>query len=126
MDKLGKLSETEQEVIDTIWDLATPVTVSKLLGIFIEDKAWKTSTISTILARLIEKGFLKKSMEGKVNVYTPIISSEEYKQYETKSFIKTVHKGSVKSFMAALVQDSDMSDIELLELKEWFKEKTSE
>lgn len=123
MNNLGKLSEAEMEVMQAIWELANPVTVSQLLSIFEARKGWKTSTLSTILARLIEKGFLTKSMKGKANIYEETFTQEEYRKYETKSFMHTVHGGSVKSFMTALVDDKEITLDELSELKAWFRQK---
>ncbi len=105
MEELRRLSETETEVMNTIWDKAGPVTVGELLQDFERSKGWKTSTLSTILTRLIQKGFLTKTMQGKVNNYSPTLSREEYKNNATKSFMQAVHGGSVTSFIAALTGD---------------------
>jgi len=120
MNKLGKLSETEMEVMQVIWELATPVTVTQLLAIFAPSKDWKTSTLSTILARLIEKGFLSKTMQGKANFYTTTLTLTDYQKHETKNLLSTLYGGSIKNFMTALVDDSDISQKDINDLKEWF------
>ncbi|MFM1654822.1 BlaI/MecI/CopY family transcriptional regulator [Brevibacillus sp. B_LB10_24] len=125
MKKLGRLSETELEVMEVIWELAAPVTVAQLLDIF-AGKGWKTSTVSTILKRLIEKGFLTKSIAGKANVYDPALTLEEYKKYETKTFLNRLYNGNVKNFIAALVDDEELSQKDIAELKEWFARKEGE
>lgn len=120
MKNLGRLSETEMEVMEVIWGLATTVTVNQLLDIF-KSKGWKTSTLSTILKRLIEKGFLTKSMSGKVNYYDPTLTFSEYKKYETKTFLGRLYNGKVKNFIAALVDEDELNQEDITELKEWFK-----
>ncbi|WP_256756835.1 BlaI/MecI/CopY family transcriptional regulator [Cohnella sp. WQ 127256] len=122
MGKVGRLSETELEVMEVIWELEPPVTVSQLLDIF-ESKGWKTSTLSTILKRLIEKGFLTKSLSGKVNYYDPVMSMHDYKKVETQSFLSRLYHGKAKNFIAALVDDNELSQEDITELKEWFKSK---
>ena len=119
MKKLGRLSETEMEVMEVIWEVAAPVTVAQLLDIF-ESKGWKTSTLSTLLKRLIEKGYLTKSMVGKVNYYDPVLTLDEYKKHETQSFLSRLYNGKVKNFIAALVDDDELSRDDIVELKEWF------
>lgn len=119
MKNLGRLSETEMEVMEVIWELAMSVTVNQLMDIF-ESKGWKTSTLSTILKRLIDKGFLTKSMSGKVNYYDPALTLSEYKKYETQSFLSRLYNGKVKNFIAALVDDAELSPDDIAELKEWF------
>ena len=124
--ELGRLSETELEVMREIWSMATPVTVSRMLEIFAARRGWKTSTLSTIMDRLIEKGYLTKAIKGKVNIYTSELTEEEYKEHETRSFLSAVHNGSVKSFIAALADSSDISSDEVAELRAWFREKGAE
>ncbi|MEJ8544505.1 BlaI/MecI/CopY family transcriptional regulator [Brevibacillus borstelensis] len=119
MEKLGKLSETEMEIMKAIWKVSAPVTVAQLLDMF-ESKGWKTSTMSTILKRLIEKGFLTKSMSGNVNYYEPVLNWKEYQKYENKTFLGRLYNGEVKNFFAALVDDDELSQDDITELKEWF------
>ncbi|HZG82877.1 MAG TPA: BlaI/MecI/CopY family transcriptional regulator, partial [Brevibacillus sp.] len=96
------------EVMEVIWGVAAPVTVAQLLDIF-KSKGWKTSTLSTILKRLIEKGYLTKSMIGKVNYYDPVLTLDEYKKHETQSFLSRLYNGKVKNFIASLVDDDELS-----------------
>jgi len=121
MKKPGRLSETETEVMRIIWELATPVTVSQLLSIFQESKGWKTSTLSTILSRLIEKGFLTKKMKGNVNYYDTNFSLHEYQRIEAQSLLTSLYGGNVKSFVAALVDDEGVTKEDIRDLQQWFK-----
>lgn len=125
MKKLGKLSETEEEVIKQIWELGNPVTVSQLMEVF-NDKDWKTSTLSTILKRLIEKGFLTKTMKGRVNYYNTTLTSNEYKKHETKTLLNRLYNGNVKNFIAAMVDDEGLDKKDINELKNWFINKAGE
>jgi len=120
MNKLGRLSDVEMELMQIIWELATPVTVTQLLAIFEDSKGWKNSTISTMLDRIISKGFLRKDMKGKVNYYSAIVTFEDYQKQEGRNIISSLYGGSVKNFMAALVEDGSMSETDVQELQEWF------
>ncbi|TDF95448.1 BlaI/MecI/CopY family transcriptional regulator [Paenibacillus piri] len=122
MEKLGRLSETELEIMEVIWKFAEPVTVTQLVEIF-EGRDWKTSTVSTMLKRLIDKGFLTKSMSGKVNYYEPVLSWSEYKKYETQTFLHRLYNGKVKNFIAALVDNDELNQDDIAELKDWFSRK---
>lgn len=125
MKNLGRLSETEMEVMEVIWQEGTPITVSKLLEIF-EDKDWKTSTVSTLLKRLIEKGFLTKALDGKVNYYHTTMTLEQFRKIETQSFLNRLYNGKVKNFITALVNDDELEQNDIAELREWFKQKKGE
>jgi len=120
MNKLGRLSDVEMELMQTIWGIATPVTVTQLLAIFEDSKGWKNSTISTMLERIISKGFLRKEMKGKANYYSIVATLEEYQKQAGRSILSSLYGGSVKNFMAALAEDGGMTDTDVKELQEWF------
>ena len=124
--KLGKLSETELEVMLVIWGMAAPVTVSHALEVFAQRRGWKTSTLSTILDRLIEKGFLTKTLKGKANLYTPALTEDAYKEYETRMFLSSMHNGSLKSFIATLANGTGLSTEEVADIRTWFFEKAGD
>ena len=125
MNKLGRLSDVEMDLMQTIWGLATPVTVAQLLAIFEESKGWKNSTVSTMLERIIAKGFLRKEMKGKANYYSIIATLEDYQKQEGRNIISSIYGGSVKSFMAALADDGGMTATDVKELQEWFADNLS-
>lgn len=125
MQTLGRLSDTEMEVMQAIWKEPAPATVSRLLELF-QAKDWKTSTVSTILKRLIEKGFLTKTLEGKVNYYQPTLTAEQYRKIETQSFLDRLYHGKARNFIAALVDDHKLGPDDIAELKEWFRRKNGD
>ncbi len=126
MRKVQKISESEREVMQVIWDSGQSLTSAEILQALNEKKNWKPTTVLTFLARLAEKGIISSSKNGKINQYIPLISENEYKQFETYSFLNTVHKGSVKSFIAALYEGDNINSEEIEELKKWFSQKAGE
>jgi len=125
MKNLGKLSETEMEVMQEIWKIKEPVTVAQLMDVF-KNKDWKTSTLSTIMQRLINKGFLTKSMNGKVNFYYITLTLGEYKKYKSVEFLNRLYDGNIKNFIAAIVEDKGLSKDDIDELKDWFVDQAGE
>lgn len=121
--KVPGISDAEMEVMQIIWKKGEPVTSTELQTVLeASGKEWKINTILTFLARLTEKGILSAERKGRSNQYTALISEEEYKHYETLSFLNTVHGGSVKNFMAALFDGDELSREDISELREWFEE----
>ena len=125
MNTLGRLSDVEMELMQTIWGLAVPVTVTQLLTIFENSKGWKTSTISTMLERIISKGFLHKAMKGKANYYNITATLEDYQRQEGRNILSSLYGGSIVNFMAALTDDGNMSKEDIAELREWFQNSVS-
>jgi len=118
--KLQKISEAEMEVMRIIWDKGGSVTSAELQSeLKSAGKEWRINTILTFLARLTEKGILSSKRKGRSNQYTALVSEEEYKHYETLSFLNTVHGGSVKNFMAALFDGDELGREDISELRDW-------
>jgi len=111
----------EMELMQTIWGLATPVTITQLVAIFQDSKGWKNPTVTTMLERIISKGFLRKEMKGKANYYSVVASLGDYQKQEGRSIISSLYGGSVKNFMAALAEDGGMTGTDVRELQEWFR-----
>jgi predicted transcriptional regulator len=124
MSKLQKMSDAEREVMQFVWAAGRSVSSAKLLDdLKTINREWKPNTVLTFLARLIEKGILTSVRHGRSNEYIPLITESEYKQFETRTFLNSVHDGSVKSFITALYEGNDLTAEEIAELKQWFSQK---
>lgn len=125
MKDFHKLSETEMELMQVIWAYDHPVTSSELLDIFAQTKGkeWKGQTIATFLARLVDKGVLTAMKQGRSNTYVPLLSYEEYKQWEAQSVLDQMYQGSIKNFLSALYDGKKLSKEDISELKQWLSEK---
>ena len=114
-----KLSNTEMDIMQIIWDSKIPVTSSSLLDIFAKekDKEWKGQTISTFLSRLVKKGLLTFKKNGRTNYYYAKITLDEYKQNEAQSILNKMYMGSISNFLSALYNNKKVTHDEL---KDWF------
>jgi len=77
----------------------------------------------TLLARLIEKGFLSSKKAGKERTYAPIVAHDDYLRAETGNFFDKVHDNSVLSLVNTLYDGEKLSDKEITELRGWLEEK---
>jgi len=119
-----KLSETEKELMEVIWECEPPVTSTELLRIFAgRGKEWKAQTISTFLSRLVDKGVLETTRHGRTNKYVPCISPKDYKLAEAQHVLDGLYEGSVKNLIAALYDGDKLTDEDIAELKQWFSGK---
>lgn len=124
MKNVQKLSDTEMELMEVIWECEPPVTSTELLRIFAQrGKEWKAQTISTFLSRLVDKGALEAAKHGRTNKYVPLISPKDYKLAETQHVLDGLYQGSVKNLIAALYDGDKLSDEDIAELKQWFSGK---
>jgi len=116
MNKIQRMSEAEKQIMEIIWQAGRPVTTAEILQRLPEGNTWKQNTVITFLARLMEKGIIKATRVGKANHYEPCLTEQEYLKFETRQFIKEVHKGSVLGLINTLCDSGDLTkeDIEKL------------
>ncbi len=115
------IGEAELEIMKVIWKAKKPVT-SVEIGLMVEDKGWKKTTIATFLTRLTEKGALISEKQGKLYYYTPVITEKEYKKSQVKNLIKTLYNGSVREFALSFFEEKMLSDKDIEELTAIFNE----
>ena len=115
-----KISETEMQIMQIIWDRGGKVTTSEIAEIMYDKKL---TTISTLAGRLINKGFFKSEKIGRSHVheYEAIVTEEEYQAMQTKEFIKSIHRGSAKSLISALFKDENFTKTDIEELKQFIE-----
>ncbi|OBR66666.1 CopY family transcriptional regulator [Paenibacillus oryzae] len=124
MNHVQKLSDTELELMEEIWSCTPPVTSTELLNVFMQKgREWKAQTISTFLSRLVDKGALTFTRNGRTNQYAPRLSREEYKLLETQQVLDGLYQGSVKNMISAMYDGNKLSDQDMVELKKWLSEK---
>ncbi len=65
---------------------------------------WAANTVNTYLARLADKGFVSVRREGRSNLYTPLVTQEEYLSFDSRAVLDRLY-GSPRNFVAALARE---------------------
>ena len=100
--KIEKLPDSELSVMLVLWSINEPMKTSAILELLSGDKSWTMSTLQTILSRLQKRGFVEVTTEKRLNYYSPKISEDDYRELETKSFLKKFYGNSCSRLFAAL------------------------
>lgn len=96
------LSETEYKIMSYLWTIDSPVTVTEVQKHFAEAGCfWAAQTVQTFLTRLVQKGALKRTTQGK-HRYEPAMSSTEFASKYLLDTIRDNFGGSIEDFMVAL------------------------
>ena len=112
---MKRLPDTELEVMKALWQ-SGPDTPRAALEEALSGHNWASNTVNTYLSRLSDKGFVSCKKQGKANLYTPLVSQEDYLSFESKNIFRLLYGGSPKNFVAALVKDG-LSHREVDELR---------
>lgn len=116
------LSQTEQEIMEVLWESGEAKTPSQLLLHFAPLHDWKRQTMSTFLSRLTEKGLISAKRQGRELYYSPILSKNQYESKRSRSIINSLYQGSVTNFLASLVTEIPENPQEIEEIKRWLEE----
>ena len=120
--KIGKITEAEMEIMKIIWEENKEITTAEILEKLPKENSWKTTTVMTLVTRLIEKNVLNVNKVGKLNHYSAKVTEEEYKAAQTDVFLDDMHNGSIRSFIATLYNSRKISKKDIADLKNWIKE----
>ncbi|MBE6881948.1 MAG: BlaI/MecI/CopY family transcriptional regulator [Ruminococcaceae bacterium] len=121
MAKSTRLGDGELEVMQAIWDAKKPVTAGSILEKVQQKRTWGLSTLMTVLARLIEKGYLTVDKSGGSNIYSAVVAEKDYKNKEGRSFLEKVYGNSLSAFVSALYDGGSIKNEELEELKRFIE-----
>ncbi len=69
------------------------------------------------------KGILMAKKHGRADEYIPLVSENEYKRFETRSFSDSVYDGSINKFITALYEGDALTTDEIKDLKKWFSQR---
>lgn len=114
---LKKLGEAELEIMQVIWNSENPVNSNYILKELQEQRKWQLSTLMTSLTRLADKGFINCDRSTGRNLYTPIISEDEYKTGASKHFLEKLYNNSIQNMITALYNNKEIKSSDIEELR---------
>ena len=117
-----KLSEAELDIMLAIWQAKPPVQRSYLDEQMRAAHNWAETTILTLLAKLVEKGYLSVERQGRHNLYRPLVSERDYRRWANRSFLGKMYQSSLRRMVASLVETRDLTDDDLAELERFVAE----
>lgn len=116
---LKKLGEAELEIMQVIWDSDPPVTSNYILKELQGQRNWQLSTLMTSLSRLSDKGFVACDRSTGTNLYSPVISEDDYKTGESRNFLKRLYNNSIQNMVATLYGNKALGDSDMEELRNY-------
>lgn len=121
---MKKLPDAELSVMLAIWDSQEPLTANEILG-KLYDKKWHVATLNKFLSRLMDKGFIESVSKIRPKKYWYLVNKNEYKKFESKSFLRKLHMNSFSSLVTSLY-DEELSDEDIKEIEALISSKREE
>jgi len=111
------LTTVELEFMMVLWRVGKG-TVREVLEILNEREKRAYTSVATMLKILDDKGYLKSVKQDRTFVYSPTIGKEEYELQTLKSISNTLFDGAPTALVARLVDDENISDETMKEIRE--------
>jgi BlaI family penicillinase repressor len=115
-----RISNAELEVMRILWREGEPVSFADIRTELHTSTSWETSTISTMIRRLADKGVVTTLKQG-VLYCAPNISEQEYIHAEQEQMLNKLYSGSAKKLVASLVSRGKLTKEDIDDLKEYFR-----
>ncbi len=116
MRPAASIGRAEMEVLRHITD-HHPATVRQVAQSFAASKGYVRTTVLNVMERLREKGYLVRRKSAGVFEYSPKTTKRELLRGLVQDFVERTLGGSVSPFLAYLVEDAELNDKEVKELR---------
>jgi len=110
------LTNAEEQVMKLLWRLEKAF-IRDLLNEFPDPKP-ATTTVLTLLKRMMDKGFVNYKQYGNSREYYPLIKKADYFSDHINGLIKDFFNNSTSQFASFFTNETDMSKSELKELRD--------
>lgn len=116
-----QLTKAEEQVMRYVWKLEKGY-MKDVRDEFGEPKP-ATTTIATLIKRLIDKGFIGYNQHGSNREYYPLIKKSTYFSKQVNTMIKDFFNNSTTQFASFFTNETDLSVKELEDLKKVIEDK---
>lgn len=117
------LTSAEEQIMKLLWKLERAF-IRDLLNEFPDPKPAST-TVLTLLKRMIDKGFVSYKLFGNSREYYPLIKKTDYFSNHINGLIKDFFNNSTAQFASFFTNVTEMNQQELKELRDLVDKKIS-
>ena len=110
------LTTAEEQIMKLLWKLERAF-IRDLLNEFPDPKPAST-TVLTLLKRMIDKGFVSYKLFGNSREYYPLIKKSDYFSDHINGLIKDFFNNSTAQFASFFTNETNMNQDELKELRD--------
>ncbi|TAA24353.1 MULTISPECIES: BlaI/MecI/CopY family transcriptional regulator [Pseudoxanthomonas] len=115
------ISEAEAVVMDVLWE-RSPLGADEVVAALARRNDWAEPTIKTLLNRLLNKGAIQATKEGRRYLYSPVLTRQAWVQQQSEGLLERVFGGRVAPLVAHFSQRGKLSAQDIAELKRLVQE----
>jgi predicted transcriptional regulator len=112
---MSQISEAEAVVMDVVWR-SHPLGADEVVAALAE-RDWAEPTIKTLLNRLLTKGAISASRDGRRYLYSPVLQRQAWVAEQSSGMLDKLFDGRVAPLVAHFSQRGALSPQDIAELK---------
>lgn len=116
-----QLTKAEEQVMRYLWYLEKGY-LKNILDEFPDPKP-ATTTVATLLKRVIDKGFVGYNQHGSNREYFPLVKKTDYFSKQVNSMIKDYFNNSASQFASFFTNETNLNLTDLEEIKQLVEKK---
>ena len=112
--KIDRLTRREREIVNAVFALGNSASVEDIRSRL--DSPPSDSSVRVMLARLEQKGVVRRQPQGLRNIYSVTVSPATAKRSALQQYVQTFFGGSMRLMLTSLMREGSWSedDIEAL------------
>jgi BlaI family penicillinase repressor len=110
------ISEAESIVMETLWQ-RSPMAAEEVVAALADKQQWQEATVKTLLNRLLKKGAITASKDGRRFLYSPVLTRADWVASESTGLIDRLFGGNLAPLVAHFGQHRKLSKTEADEIK---------
>ncbi|MEO5629524.1 MAG: BlaI/MecI/CopY family transcriptional regulator [Thermomonas sp.] len=111
-----QISEAESVVMDVLWQHKS-CAAEDVVAALAATQHWQEATIKTLLNRLLKKGAIEATKEGRRYLYSPTLQREDWVLGESQGLLERLFDGRVAPLVAHFSEHRKLSRKDIAELR---------
>jgi len=111
-----RISVAESLVMEALWR-RSPLSAEDLVTEIGPDQNWAPKTVRTLISRLLKKGAIEATREGRRYLYKPTIERTSYVQDESRGLVDRLFDGKLAPLVSHFAETNQLSAEDIAELK---------
>ena len=115
------ITEAESAVMEVLW-ARSPLAAEDVFEALSGNRDWQETTVKTLLNRLLRKGAVRATREGRRYFYTPVLQREAWLLGESQGLLERLFDGRVAPLVSHFSRHRKLSRRDIAELRKLLKE----
>ncbi|HAV36109.1 MAG TPA: BlaI/MecI/CopY family transcriptional regulator [Massilia sp.] len=112
------VSDAESHVMEVLWRAPGPVVAEQVVVALSESQHWQSATVKTLLNRLLKKGAIAATKDGRRFLYHAVLQREAWLARESESLVQRLFGGRVAPLVAHFGSRRKLSAADIQELRQ--------